>query len=154
MGRTARAVAERLAPFGVKLVYYDVARLSAKDEKRYHATYATMDEVLKEADVVSVHLPLTHETEGIIDASKLALMKPSAILINVGRGPLVDEAALAEAFEARSWPWPQWMYSARSRRLRSSFLRPGEYYPDTSSSRLDTGIGMRIMTWRRIIWRA
>ncbi|MDD5168312.1 MAG: NAD(P)-dependent oxidoreductase, partial [Syntrophales bacterium] len=59
------------------------------------------DEVLKQADVVSLHLPLTPETQGIIDATKLALMKPSAILINVGRGPLVDEAALAEAIRSK-----------------------------------------------------
>jgi glyoxylate reductase len=97
MGRTARAVAERLAPFGVKLLYYDIVRLSAADEKKYGASYAPFDEILRTADVVSLHLPLTAETTKIIDAAKLALMKPTAILINVGRGPLVDEVALAEA---------------------------------------------------------
>ena len=97
MGRTARAVAERLAPFGVHLFYHDIVRLSEEEEKRYQATYAPMEEILKTADVVSLHLPLTDETRGIINASMLALMKPTAILVNVGRGPLVDEAALAEA---------------------------------------------------------
>jgi glyoxylate reductase len=97
MGRTARAVAERLAPFGVKLLYYDIVRLNAADEKKYNATYASMEEILKTADVVSIHLPLMPETTKIIDAAKLALMKPSAILINVGRGALVDEEALAQA---------------------------------------------------------
>ena len=97
MGRTARAVAERLAPFGVKLLYYDIVRLSAADEKKYGASYAPLDEILRTADVVSIHLPLTEETTKVIDAAKLALMKPTAILINVGRGPLVDEVALAEA---------------------------------------------------------
>jgi phosphoglycerate dehydrogenase-like enzyme len=97
MGRTARAVAERLVPFGVRLLYYDIVRLDTEEEKRYQATYASFEEILKTADVVSLHLPLTRETEKIIDASKLALMKPTAVLINVGRGPLVDEAALAEA---------------------------------------------------------
>ena len=101
MGRTARAVAERLAPFGVRLLYYDIVRMSAEDEKRYHAAYAPLEEILKTADVVSLHLPLTRETEGIIGASMLALMKPTAVLINVGRGPLVDEAALAEALRSK-----------------------------------------------------
>jgi Lactate dehydrogenase and related dehydrogenases len=101
MGRTARAVAERLIPFGVKLLYYDVVRLSPEDEKRYSATYTPFDEILKTADVISLHLPLTPETQGIIDASKLAMMKSTAILINVGRGPLVDEAALADALRAK-----------------------------------------------------
>jgi glyoxylate reductase len=97
MGHTARAVAERLIPFGVKLLYYDIVRLSAEDEKKYHAAYTPMEEILKTADVVSLHLPLTVETTKIIDAAKLALMKSTAVLINVGRGALVDEEALAEA---------------------------------------------------------
>lgn len=101
MGRTARAVAERIVPFGVRLLYYDIVRMSAEDEKRYHAAYAPLEEILKTADVVSLHLPLTRETEGIIGASMLALMKPTAVLINVGRGPLVDEAALAEALRSK-----------------------------------------------------
>lgn len=95
MGRTARAVAERLAPFGVKLLYYDIVRLSAEDEKKYRARYAPLEDILKTADVVSIHLPLTEATTKIIDAAKLELMKPSASLINVGRGALVDETALA-----------------------------------------------------------
>jgi phosphoglycerate dehydrogenase-like enzyme len=68
MGRTARAVAERLAPFGVKLLYYDIVRLSAEDEKKYQAAYAPMEEILKTADVVSLHLPLIPETTKIINA--------------------------------------------------------------------------------------
>src|SRR5664280_692594 len=66
MGRTARAVAERLIPFGVKLLYYDIMRLSPEDEKKYQATYTPFDDLLKTADVVSLHLPLTQETKGII----------------------------------------------------------------------------------------
>jgi phosphoglycerate dehydrogenase-like enzyme len=102
MGRTARAVAERLAPFGVQLLYYDIVRLSAEDEKKYRAVYAPLDDILKIADVVSIHLPLTGATTGIINAQKLALMKPTAVLINVGRGALVDEAALASALRAKT----------------------------------------------------
>jgi len=101
MGRTARAVAERLVPFGVKLLYYDIVRLSAADGKKYNAAYASMEEILRTADVVSLHLPLTAETTKIIDAAKLALMKSTAVLINVGRGALVDETALAEALRGK-----------------------------------------------------
>ncbi len=97
MGRTARAVAERLTPFGLKLLYYDIVKLSAAEEKKYGASFATMEEIFKNADVISIHLPLLSETTKIIDAAKLALMKPSAIIINVGRGALVDEKALAQA---------------------------------------------------------
>jgi phosphoglycerate dehydrogenase-like enzyme len=101
MGRTARAVAERLTPFGVKLFYYDIVKLSASDEKKYNAVYSSMEEILKTADVVSIHLPLLPETTKIIDAAKLALMKPSAVLINVGRGALLDEEALAAALREK-----------------------------------------------------
>ncbi len=101
MGRTARAVAERLAPFGVRLLYYDIVRLSAEDEKKYQATYAGMDDILKTADVVSIHLPLMEATLKILNAEKISLMKPTAVLINVGRGALVDEAALADALRAK-----------------------------------------------------
>ncbi len=101
MVRTARAVAERLAPFGVKLLYYDIVKLSAAEEKKYNATYSSMEEIFKTADVVSIHLPLLPETTKIIDAAKLALMKPSAIIINVGRGALVDEEALARALREK-----------------------------------------------------
>lgn len=76
MGRTARAIAERLVPFGVNLLYYDIIRLSAEDEKKYQATYASMDDILKMADVVSIHLPLMEATTKIINAEKLSLMKP------------------------------------------------------------------------------
>jgi len=101
MGRTARAVAERLLAFGVKLLYYDIVRLTAEEEKKYEAAYACFEELLKSADVVSIHLPLTPATKGIIDASALALMKPTAVLINVSRGPLVDENALAAALRSK-----------------------------------------------------
>ncbi len=97
MGRTAREVAKRLVPFGVKVLYYDVVKLSADEASQYQAAFAPLEEILKTADVVSLHLPLNDVTRGIISAEKLALMKPSSILINVGRGELADEAALAAA---------------------------------------------------------
>ena len=101
MGSTARAVAERLAPFGVRLLYCDLNPLSAADEKKYGASFASMDDILKTADVISIHLPLTDKTAGIIHAGKLALMKQTAVLINVGRGALIDEAALADALRSK-----------------------------------------------------
>lgn len=99
MGRTARAVALRLAPFGVRLLYYDIARLSAAEEEKYGAAFASIKEIMKTADVVSLHLPLTPETTEIINEAMLSLMKPTAVLINVGRGALVDEKALADALK-------------------------------------------------------
>lgn len=116
MGRTARAVAERIVPFGVRLLYYDIVRMSAEDEKRYHAAYAPLEEILKTADVVSLHLPLTRETEGIIGASMLALMKPTAVLINVGGGLWWMKRHWQRLFAARSWLLQPWTSSVRSHR--------------------------------------
>ncbi len=97
MGRTGKAVAERLVPFGVKLLYYDIKRLTTEEENRYKASYAELAEILKTSDIISLHLPLTPETENLIGQKELEQMKPSAILINVARGELVDEKALAMA---------------------------------------------------------
>lgn len=60
----------------------------------------SLEDGLREADVVSIHCPLTDETRHLIDAAKLALMKPTAILVNTARGPIVDEQALVDAIKA------------------------------------------------------
>jgi lactate dehydrogenase-like 2-hydroxyacid dehydrogenase len=81
----------------MKIVYYDVKQLEVL-EKDFGAEYrATVDEVLKEADVVSIHVPLLPETTHLINGERLAMMKKDAFLINTSRGPVVDEQALVEA---------------------------------------------------------
>jgi len=101
MGQIARAVAERLAPFRTRTIYYSRSKLSSEDEKRYSATYADFKDLLKKADAVCIHLPLSEETRNIIGASEIALMKNTAIIINMGRGGLVDEEALARAIREK-----------------------------------------------------
>ena len=105
MGRTGREVAKRLIPFGVRLLYYDIVKLSEADEAAYQAVYAPLEEILSSADIVSLHLPLSAETRGIMDEKKFALLKPTAIFINVGRGELVNETALAEALRNGRLAW-------------------------------------------------
>lgn len=100
LGNIGRMVAERLAPFGPDLVYYDPFRLDRERERQLKVEYVTFDEVLSRADIVSLHLPLTEETHHLIGARELALMKDSAVLINTARGPLVDEEALVNSLEA------------------------------------------------------
>ena len=92
MGSTARAVAGRLLPFGVRLLYYSHHRLAKSEEEKYSVAYASLDDLLKLSDIVSLHLPLTEKTADIISAERLTMMKPTAVLINLGRGPLVDSA--------------------------------------------------------------
>jgi len=99
-GAIGREVAKRLRGFEVKILYYDPVRAGADIEQSLCVSYAGLDALLREADIVSLHLPLMPETADIIDAQRIAAMKPGAVLINCARGGLVDEAALGEALKA------------------------------------------------------
>ena len=99
-GAIGKEVAKRLRAFEVEVLYYDPMRAAADVEQSLGVTYADLDALLGEADIVSLHLPLMPQTADIIDAQRIAAMKPGAVLINCARGGLVDEAALAEALKA------------------------------------------------------
>jgi D-3-phosphoglycerate dehydrogenase len=99
-GAIGRTLAGLLAGFGVEILYYDPVRAEPAVEAGLRAQPAGLDDLLARADVVSLHLPLLAETRGLIDARRIALMKPGAILVNCARGGLVDEAALADALVA------------------------------------------------------
>nr|WP_162990753.1 NAD(P)-dependent oxidoreductase [Maliibacterium massiliense] len=101
MGRIGKAVARRARAFDMRIVYYNRHRLSPGEEARYEATYLPLDELLQSADVVSLHTPLTDETRGLIDARALSRMKSNACLVNMARGPVVDEPALIDALQHR-----------------------------------------------------
>jgi len=100
-GASAQAVTSRAAAFGLKLLAW--ARTPEKyrqTAERLGVELVSLDRLLSEADFVSIHLPLTAETRGMIGAAHLAQMKPSAMLINTARGAIVDEAALVEALQS------------------------------------------------------
>lgn len=99
MGRIGKAVAKRAIAFGMKIVYYQRNRLSADIEESYNATYLSLTDLLKQVDILSLHLPLTPATRHLIGAKELALLKSSALLINTARGSIVDEAALIKALQ-------------------------------------------------------
>lgn len=92
MGRIGRAVAERLVPFGTRGVFFDPLVVEVKG-----LLWRTFDEVLREADILSLHAPLTTETRHMIGAPQLGRMKRGAYLVNASRGGLVDEEALVTA---------------------------------------------------------
>ncbi|NQV00708.1 MAG: D-glycerate dehydrogenase [Parcubacteria group bacterium] len=101
LGRIGSAVAQRMQDgFDVKIIYYDLKRNEELEEK-FGMEYRELDDLLKEADFVSLHTALTDETRHLINAEKLALMKPSAYLINTARGPIIDEAALVEVLKEK-----------------------------------------------------
>ncbi len=98
-GRIGRAVARRASGFRMRVIYDSRARAPVEVEEELNAEYASRDRVLAEADFLSLHVPLTPQTHGMIGLSELSKMKPTAFLINTARGPVVQEAALVEALE-------------------------------------------------------
>ncbi len=100
-GRIGRAVARRARGFSMRTLYWGPRRIPEGDEREVDLVYVTLDRLLAESDFVSVHAPLKPETIHLIGARELALMKPTAFLINTARGPIVDEQALVESLIAR-----------------------------------------------------
>lgn len=104
LGRIGRAVALRARAFRMDVVYFDPRRLTAEEKQALQVVWLPLDELLRTADIVTVHAALNAETHHLISGEKLKLMKKEAILVNVARGPIVDEEALAEAL-ARGDLW-------------------------------------------------
>ena len=98
-GRIGRAMARRAGGFQMRVIYTDAVRAPGDAEKELRAEYRDMNELLAEADFISVHTPLLPETHGLFNAAKFQRMKRTAFLINTSRGPVVDEAALVAALE-------------------------------------------------------
>ena len=99
-GRIGQAVARRAQGFGMTILYHDVQRASPAVEAEFGATFLPLQELLPRVDFVSLHVNLTHDTHGLIDAEKLSWMKPTAVLVNTSRGPVVNGADLAEALRS------------------------------------------------------
>ena len=97
MGRIGRELAARLVPFETSTIYTDVVPLTPEEERRLGLVRVEFEDAFAEADIVSLHLPLTERTRGIVGAKELARMKDQAIFINTARAELVDTAALRQA---------------------------------------------------------
>ena len=96
LGRIGQAVARRARGFDMEILYYNRSRREEAEEE-LGASYLELDELLETADFITLHTPLTDETRHLIDAPAFERMKPEAVLVNTSRGPVVDEAALADA---------------------------------------------------------
>jgi len=97
MGRIGQQVAQRLQGWDVRLVYFDPVRLPAEREHDLGVTYLPFEELVREADAISVHVPLSDATRHLFNGHAFSLMKPSSVLVNTSRGELVDEDALVAA---------------------------------------------------------
>lgn len=96
-GRIGRELARRAAGFGMRVLYHDVQPADPEEERALNATRVELDRLLAESDFVSLHVNLTDETRHLIDAGALRRMKPTVVLVNTSRGPVVDQAALYTA---------------------------------------------------------
>jgi gluconate 2-dehydrogenase len=99
MGRIGQGIAKRALGFGMKVIYHNRSRLSEANEKACEASYVSKEELLRTADHVVLVLPYTPQNHHTIGAPEIAMMKPTATLINIARGGIVDDAALAQALQ-------------------------------------------------------
>ncbi|MGH7323057.1 MAG: 2-hydroxyacid dehydrogenase [Candidatus Rokuibacteriota bacterium] len=97
LGSIGKKVARRVRAFDAPVIYYDIVRLTEDQEDALGVRFALFEELLRAADVVTLHVPLNDSTRNLMGAREFAMMKPSAVLINTCRGPVVDEAALHRA---------------------------------------------------------
>ncbi|MFN3268338.1 MAG: NAD(P)-dependent oxidoreductase, partial [Zestosphaera sp.] len=97
IGREVAAIASK--GLGMKILYFDIYRVSPEVERELEATYVDLETLVKESDVISIHVPLTPETKGLISESLLRMMKKNAILINTSRGGVVNTKALIKALK-------------------------------------------------------
>jgi len=100
LGTIGKKTARLAQAFGMRVIYYDIDRLPEDREDALDVRFRLFGELLRESDIVSLHTPLNPSTAGMIGAAELALMKPSAILVNTARGPVVDEPALHAALSS------------------------------------------------------
>jgi glyoxylate reductase len=145
-GRIGRAVARRASGFNMRVIYNDAIRAPVEVENELRAEYMERDVVLREADFLSLHVPLFSATRGLIGPHELALMKPTAFLINTSRGPVVQEAALVAALEARQIAGAALDVYEREPQIGHGLLRPNVVLaPHLASASLETRTRMATM---------
>src|SRR5262249_3032082 len=102
LGNIGKKVARRVRGFDMDVRYYDVLRLSGDQEDALGVRYAPFPELLRTSDVVTLHVPLNDVTRKMMSTREFAMMKPTAVLVNTCRGPVVDEDALCRALTAKT----------------------------------------------------
>jgi glyoxylate reductase len=151
-GRIGRAVARRALGFHMKVIYTDAVKASAEVEKSLNAEFRDMNTLLAESDFISLHVPLMPETRGLFDAPKFYRMKSTAFLINTSRGPVVEEAALVAALEAKKIAG-----AALDVYENEPFIHPGLKRPNVvlaphlASASLETRTKMAVMAANNVV---
>lgn len=100
IGNIGKKVARRVQAFDAKVQYYDLFPMSQEQDRELDVVRVDLDELFRTSDIITCHTPLTKDTRHIVNAERLAMMKPTGVVINTARGPVIDEAALIEALQA------------------------------------------------------
>ena len=96
-GAIGKEVAKRLIPFGCEVLYYDAFRATQEQEKQAHVTYASLDELIKTCNIISLHVPVLPDTVNMLSYPQFDQMSKDALVVNTSRGEIIDQAALADA---------------------------------------------------------
>src|SRR3984893_11067150 len=151
-GRIGRAVARRALGFHMKVIYTDAVKAPAEVAKSLNVEYRDMNALLAESDFISLHVPLMPETRGLFDSPKFHRMKPGAFLINTSRGPVVEEAALVAALDAKKIAG-----AALDVYEQEPFIHPGlkranvVLAPHLASASLETRTKMAVMAANNVV---
>src|SRR5580704_12459682 len=151
-GRIGRAVARRALGFHMKVIYTDAVKAPDEVAKSLNAEFRDMNGLLAESDFISLHVPLMPETRGLFDAPKFYRMKPTAFLINTSRGPVVEEAALVAALDAKKIAG-----AALDVYENEPFIHPGLKRPNVvlaphlASGSLETRTKMAVMAANNVV---
>ena len=151
-GRIGRAVARRALGFHMKVIYTDAVKAPEEVEKSLNVQFRDMNTLLAESDFISLHVPLMPETRGLFDSPKFYRMKPTAFLINTSRGPVVEEAALVAALDAKKIAG-----AALDVYENEPFIHPGLKRPNVvlaphlASASLETRTKMAVMAANNVV---
>jgi len=100
IGAIGKEVVKRLKPFGCRMSYYDAFRPTPEVEKELDVTYLPFEELIRECDILSIHVPVLPDTFHMFSTEQFKAMKNSAVIVNAARGEIIDDMALAQALEA------------------------------------------------------
>src|ERR1700732_2368477 len=151
-GRIGRAVARRASGFQMKVIYTDAVRAALDVERGFHAEYRDLSALLREADFVSLHVPLLPETRGLFNAKTFSQMKPTSFLINTSRGPVVNEEDLVQALESKKMAGAALDVYEKEPLINPGLKRPNVVLaPHISSASLETRTKMACMAAENVV---
>jgi glyoxylate reductase len=136
----------------MKVIYYDAVRAPLDIERGFHAEYRDLNALLKEADFVSVHVPLLPETRGLFNEKTFGQMKPTSFLINTSRGPVIDEEALVQALENKKIAGAALDVYEKEPEIHAGLKRPNVVLaPHIASASLETRTKMSCMAAENVV---